>query len=228
MDKNISFTDKTGLHLEYSPQPASSYIPEWYKKMDSYTNKTGVPTDTGATGTIKKCMPVFDSINAGYIITTFVDIWVKYIPGQPSYYTWRDFEPVRFHRNAQVSTHFSNNKFDFPKLVNPWCIKTPQGYSTLFLPPMHRDNPISIFPAVVDTDKYTLNVEFPFMLTNLEFDGLIPAGTPIAQVIPFKRDNWKMNISEGDTKENINIGLSLRSKFYNVYKDKYRSKKQYK
>lgn len=228
MDKNIIFTDTTGLHLGYSPKPASSYMPDWYKMMNNYTNKTGTPTDNGGTGTIKKCMPVFDSITSGYIITTFVDIWVKHIPGQPSYYTWKDFEPIKFHPNAQANTHFSNYKFDFPKLVSPWGVKTPLGYSTLFLPPMHRDNPITIFPGVVDTDKYTLNVEFPFMLTDSTFDGLIPAGTPIAQVIPFKRDDWKMTVNENNTKENINIKSSLRSKFYHVYKDKYRTKKQYK
>ena len=94
---------------------------------------------------------------------------------------------------------------------------------------MHRDNPITIFPGVVDTDSYNLNVEFPFMLTNPEFDGLIPAGTPIAQVMPFKRDSWSMSLGgETELQESQKIKRAILSKYYHVYKDNYRTKKQYK
>jgi hypothetical protein len=33
-------------------------------------------------------------------------------------------------------------------------------------------------------------VQFPFFIKK-DFNGLIPAGTPILQAIPFKRDDWK-------------------------------------
>jgi hypothetical protein len=232
MHKDIIFTDTAdakGLHLDFAPRPASEFIPEWYKQMQNYTNITGVPDNNGAKGTIKKCMPVFDAISSGYIITTFVDIWVKHIPGQPSYYLWKSGTPIQFHPNSQVNTHFSKHSHDFPKLVNPWSIKTPKGYSTLFIPPMHRSNVISIFPGVVDTDRYSLNVEFPFLLTDPEFEGLIPAGTPVAQIIPFKREGWKMGIGGSkETIENEKIKNTVNSRFYNVYKTLYRTKKEYK
>jgi hypothetical protein len=59
--------------------------------------------------------------------------------------------------------------------------------------------------------------------------GLIPAGTPIAQVIPFKRENYKMEISN----EEADIGAiekatkRLKSVFVNGYKDKFWVKKEY-
>lgn len=229
MSEEIIFTNTLGFDTEYKPQPAINFIPEWYKQMDTYVNKTGVPDNLGGKGTIKKCMPVFDSLTTGYIIVTHVDIWVQHIPNQPSYYTWKDFNPIAFHGNAQASTYKPEHKFDFPKFINPWAIKTPKGYSSLFIPPMNRQNIISIFPGIVDTDKYTLNVEFPFLLTDPTFDGLIPAGTPIAQIIPFKRDKWKMKF--GTKKENENnkkIKIDLASHYYNVYKNKYRTSKEYK
>jgi len=229
--KAIKFTDARGFHKEYEPKPASAFVPDWYKEMESYMGGTKRPDEYGARGTIKKCMPVFDAITSGYIITTFVDIWVTQMPGSATIYTWSNFEPIKFHPNEQADKHpaAKDFKFNFPKFVNPWIIETPPGYSCLFMPPAHRDNPITIFPGVVDTDTYALNVEFPFMLTDPNFDGLIPAGTPIAQVMPFKRENWESSVgADQERAKAATIKNVLISKFYQVYKDKYWVKKHYK
>ena len=47
---------------------------------------------------------------------------------------------------------------------------------------------------MVDTDKYPIPVHFPFLLKK-NFEGLIKQGTPIIQVIPFKRESWKSSYS---------------------------------
>jgi hypothetical protein len=74
---DIVFTNTLNAPKEYYPQPASKIIPDWYKNMQSYVNGEKKPLqDSKVFSTIKKCMPVFDSISSGYIIPTPCDIWV--------------------------------------------------------------------------------------------------------------------------------------------------------
>ena len=38
------------------------------------------------------------------------------------------------------------------KFVNPWVVKTPPGYSALFVPPLNRiETPFTFFSGVVET-----------------------------------------------------------------------------
>ena len=54
---------------------------------------------------------------------------------------------------------------------------------------MHRESVFTIMDGIVDTDSYNALVNFPFFLNDWSYEGLIPAGTPMAQVIPFKRED---------------------------------------
>lgn len=44
-------------------------------------------------------------------------------------------------------------------------------------------------PAIVDTDINVQSFDLPMWIKQ-GYEGIIPKGTPLAQVIPFKRDNW--------------------------------------
>ena len=58
---------------------------------------------------------------------------------------------------------------------------------------MHQESsPIKVFEGIVDTDQQHI-MNFPFVYKDPEFEGIIPAGTPIVQVIPFKREKWTMD-----------------------------------
>ena len=59
---------------------------------------------------------------------------------------------------------------------------------------MHRESLFTILEGIVDTDKYWNPVFFPFVMKDKTWEGRIPKGTPMCQVIPFKRDEWKMNL----------------------------------
>ena len=227
-----------GIPKQHYPQPADSFVPEWYKKMESYPNNKKKPDGKGGTsGTIKRCMPVFDAITAGYILVTPADIWVTQKPSQSNplesqpYYEWANFGLVEFHPIEQAPTYPNNTGHteSYPKFINPWAVKTPKGYSTLFTQPMHRESIFTILDGIVDTDNYFANVNFPFVLNNVRFEGLIPAGTPMAQVIPFKREKWEMKLGkEKQVKEQFLLALNLRSKIFDGYKTLFREKKEYK
>jgi hypothetical protein len=224
--KNIKFYTDLDIEKDYYPQPASKLLPEWYKELNSYMNGRKEPVGNGQTnGTIKKCVPVFDAITAGYIITTPADIFVTQKEGEP-YYEWSNYGLITFHDPNQAPTHPNRNEHNlFPKFMNPWCIETPPGYSVLIVQPLHRESKFTILPGVVDTDTYVDKINFPFVLNDKTFEGLIPAGTPIAQIIPIKRENWKMEFSKIN---HIAVARKLHSKMFDGYRNLFWQKKDYK
>lgn len=236
---------------EIYPIPAKQNIPNWYKKIEKFKNQN--PLDT----TIKACVPVLDSITAGYLLPLPQDMmcqinfWnesLKKIVNFIHFGTPNDFlreasergynlqDQAQEHHSNQVGgekSFYSQKNFggSIPKIVNPFKIKTPPGYSCLFIPPMHRENDeFKILPAIVDTDSFNDKINFPFVF-NLGKKGslnkLYKIGTPYVQVIPFKRESWKMNVKE----EEINQAkiTSLHSmRLIDIYKRKYWYKKSWK
>jgi hypothetical protein len=260
MEQIIKFTDTFGIEDLYPPEPASKNIPEWYKDMGSYLSGEKVPDGKGlGNGTIKRCMPVFDSIISGYIIKSPVDIYVsqtpaeyndgkhfdetgetiplskqkikeKKLPETVPYFQWSNFDLIQFHPIEQAPTHPNRNghQVSYPKWINPWSIKTPPGYSTMFVQPWHRESIFTILPGIVDTDTYTPPVNFPFVLNDVSWSGLIPAGTPIAQVIPFKREVWEMQMGDQkDLLDQYKATTKIKTKFFDSYKSQFRALKEY-
>lgn len=258
MNKIIFTDTLNVLPKELYPVPSSKTIPEWYKDMDSYRGGIKKPNSKSrTTATIKRCMPIFDAMTSGYTIVTHTDMYVsqeeiiyydqeifnktgenvllseektseldKTAPG----YKTLLFDAVEFHSIEQAPNHPNRNghNLTYPKWVNPWAIKTPKGYSCLFLPPMHRENVFQILPGIVDTDGYTAPVNFPFTLNDSGYEGLIPVGTPIAQVIPFKRDSWEMSIGDPeDLKEQKRVLVLNSNRFFDGYKKVFRQEKDY-
>jgi hypothetical protein len=233
--KIIKFTDTIGVPEEYRPVPASKIIPNWYKNLESYLGGDKRPDgNAGTTATAKRCMPIFDAITGGYIISTHTDLFISQVLDENGktapHYEWANFGALDFHTKKQLPDHpdGAGHEFSYPKWNNAWAIETPPGYSTLFISPLHRETPIIILPGVVDTDTYNVTVNFPFVLRDPKMDGLIPAGTPIVQVIPFKREEWQMELG---TKEDLiaqeNARNKLRSVFFDSYKRQFRQPKEY-
>lgn len=230
MNKEITFTNMLGLDF-FPPQPAIKQVPDWYKNISEYWAEEGKKIlEPGVTpATIKKCIPVFDAMTAGYILFTQVEVQVRQQDGIP-FYNWAAQDAISFHPIEQADLHPKANGFSFPKWVNPYAIKTPPGYSVLFVPPMHNPNNIfTILPGFVDTDTYKAPVNFPFVLDDPKWEGIIPAGTPMAQVIPIKRESWKHKIgSSKEIKEASLISSKLSTLFFNSYKRQFWSRKEYK
>jgi hypothetical protein len=211
------------------------FVPDWYKKLESYLSGEKKPTGEGkTTATVKRCMPVFDAIVGGYIIVSATDVFVSQKETEDGtkqpWFEWSNQELIQFHPIEQMPEHPKRNGHTaYPKWINPWAIKTPKGYSVLFTQPMHRESPFTILPGIVDTDTYTAPVNFPFVLNDINFEGLIPAGTPIAQVIPIKRDSWEMSLGGiEEFKEQQQVTAHLQSKFFDRYKSMFRQPKEYK
>jgi hypothetical protein len=222
-NKKIIFTN-TDKYSFFPPELASKSIPDWYKETEPYHEDFPRPN-----GTIKKCIPIFDMITSGYILYTQVDVAVsKGLDGNP-FYSWPSREPLSFHPLIQAPLHPASNKAPYAKWNNYFGIKTPPGYSSLFIQPSHRESVFTIFPGIVDTDIYHAPVQFPFVLNDIKWEGLIPAGTPIAQVIPIKRNSWSHELGSDKEKKEISINFDkIKILFHNNYKNFFWQRKEYK
>ena len=233
----VEFVDTTNsVPEEYWPKPAKFVLPDWYKFTPSYT---GAKKDVlrgggrGTNATIKRCVPVFDALNSGYIIFSSADVDVAIIDEQVVY-TWPSDEPmINSHPVEQFRKHPTiggEDAISAPKWFNPWSIRTPRGYSTLFVTPFHRESLFYSLEGVVDTDRYTNPVQFPFKISDPTWTGVIPAGTPIVQAIPFKRENYSHTVkSRSELKEDYTHKdyKKLTAKFFNSYRDSFWVKKEY-
>ena len=234
--KKIIFTPTVDLveTLGFNPVPAKKEVASWYKKMQSYVGgeKKISPTNHKQLGTIKKCMPVFDAMTSGYIIKTYTDISIQKNEKGP-HIAWSLGDAIHWHGYDQLENYpskFLTEGEGVPKFMNPWGIKTPRGYSVLICNPMHNKSSVfSILEGIVDTDKYIAPVNFPFIIIDKDFEGIIPAGTPIAQIIPFKRDKWIYSISKKtkDKKNIFEVVFKLQTLFYDSYKTNFRDKKYF-
>ena len=99
----------------------------------------------------------------------------------------------------------------------------------MFVQPMHSVSVFRILPGIVDTDDSYSPVNFPMVINDPDFEGLIPKGTPIAQVIPFKRESWTMQFGgDKERKEQEENTAHLNTKFFDRYKTMFRKNKEYK
>ena len=230
----IIFTDITNPEgVLAKPKPASEYIPQWYKDAKGYTDPEGKKAprvDNEPYATIKRCMPLWDMMTAGYIIETPYDIYVRQTPTGP-YWQWGANEAIAFQSMEQTQNHPNFRDINYAvRIVHPWSIKTPKGWSILIMQPTHREpTPISILPGIVDTDDYSIPFNMFIKLVDPNFEGMIEAGTPFAQIIPFKREAWVSKL--GSEKEKTKFATDMR-KFQTVFFDRYKKfwwqRKEYK
>jgi hypothetical protein len=203
------------------PVQARNAIPEWFKK---------IPRSIENVGTSKICMPFFDTFTSGYIQKLWCD--------------------VEFSKNGTFAEFDSNHSpitigIEDPKHVpifdgyvsvelqwnTYWEPVTPKGYSTLYTHPLNQYNlPFMTFSGIMDTDRFNLTGPLRFILKK-GFEGIIKKGTPLYQMIPFKRDDWSDPKYEYDYETLLNQNSQLDKykikKVPNAYKDLFWQKKKY-
>lgn len=203
---------------------------DWFKQQVAQKKKTNFAT----------CPGMFDFAQAGFIVSAHVDIHIKannagvvvFLEGMPL------LEP---HENAVLSP----TRFDFSivdglapvadglskvaqKVPMPWAIFTEPGWSANVLPAtMHCDylDKIFVYPGTVDYDKFhTCN----FIFTPIkECEFVIPAGTPLLQVIPFRREEVTMEFGRATQKDYDRHVFGTVSKVRGYYRKMFHSKKVY-
>ena len=220
---------------ELQPEPAKLNIPDWYKKVPNPPNER----------TIKMCKPFLDSLTAGYILKNPIDQRVHFNTPDPNgkNNTWVEVHPnleifgevfrQSMNFNSGEETHDikqvggmtcpyakKNKAFNIYKILNPWTVNVPAGYSILYMPPINRpDDRFEIISGIVD-GGYSLPANFPCVFKK-EGSWILEKGTPIASVFPFKREAWKMKMEQYDEKDFLKKAFNYASKLRKWYAEKY-------
>jgi hypothetical protein len=158
--------------------------------------------DGVSNATYRKCVPMLDALTTGYLIDLFGDVLVRR-DGDHVSLTWRTMKDI-IDLHVPFQLHGTNSQFVSPppgysntvfKYLNTWIPRTPPGYSCLITEPFgYRDTPFKAIPAVIDTDKSSIDLSFPMWL-KAGFEGVVEKGTPMVQIFPFKREDWKAEYS---------------------------------
>ena len=202
-----------------SPVPALKAAPDYYKKIKPQIGDH--PNDS----TVKRCVPFMDAMSAGFIIPLWTDVFIRASGGNITLDFPRGWTPkyqLGSHSPDQIPNHpLSGGKYGGTTLkwMNPWVIETEPGVSCLFTGPLnHLDPRFKVFDGVVDTDTYYTQVHFPFLWTGGDGDFFIPRGTPLVQVIPFRREETIMSVDVIDEEKEKTSMMKLLSKMKDRYK----------
>lgn len=173
------------------PYPAKKLMPDWYKKLESFTAKPSELKFRGST--LKRCPPFLDAMSVGWIIPLAAD--VKFIvQDDGAGVQWNTeffFKMVDSHSIEQIKTHPNVPKVPL-KILNHWIVETPPGWSCLFVPPLNRpDKHLDLMAGLVETDKYFEYINFPGFMKIPEGNIQLDAGYPLMQCIPFRRNIGK-------------------------------------
>ncbi len=170
------------------PVPAKQVLPEWFRKLPAIDKSHVTTADNGLT--VKRCMPFLDAMMTGWIIPLAATVRLEVKDGGRTVNAGWEFDKV------MVSNHNPHQVAGSPtdprppcKFHNYWTIATPPGWSCLFVQPLNRHQPVfQLFSGVVDTDTYQSLIHFPFVATAADGVYTLEKGTPLVQVIPFRRE----------------------------------------
>lgn len=202
------------------PVPISKSMPQWYKEADRFAKMPNgeywVGPDKGKIPTWKACPAILDILTTGYSLVTPCDIEfflddagqidVKIEdPMYKDFATRRTPMPQFRHPEGYYNYHFA--------WMPDWAVKVPDGYSVLYVSPFNRyDLPIMTVSGIIDNDKVNLPGSFPFFVQQ-GWTGVLPAGTPYAQLLPFLREDWKSEITIPTASQMMNHNIENSKKY---------------
>jgi hypothetical protein len=231
--KFYHFVPDLGATSENVPNPvlAKNVIPEWYKNSElTFVNPKDI--NKKKHNGLKTCVPFLDALITGFLLTTWTDIYVKILDDGKVDIDWGSDatnppiseRPKELGRSIpRPAGHLPNHLAWAPK----WGFKSPKGWSSLITHPLNRnDLPFTTTSGIMDTDTYYASGNIPFYLKE-GFEGLIPKGTPFAQIIPIKRASW-MGVYDPSLVDSIHEqGTKARSVDRGWYRDRHWIKKNF-
>ena len=85
----FKYIDEFSFNVHERPKPAKDFVPDWFKNLSPYfktpENPQGelIVENFHSNASAKKCMPMLDSMTAGYIVPLWTDVQVRQVNGFP-------------------------------------------------------------------------------------------------------------------------------------------------
>ena len=211
------------------PKPAKNYIPDWYKNVklgkDKYIDSFG---SLEFDGKMKKCVPFLDALTHGYIQESWTDIYVKNNNGTVEFAYAKGPEIIGVRDKISISV--SNNFYPIEFIWRiQWMPKLPKGWSVILTSPYNRlDLPFRSLTGIIDSDHFYHgdSGNYPFYIQN-GFEGIIPVGTPMYQIVPIKRENWRSSAMRFDEEDASKRVIDIKKYFVDGYRKAFWQKKSF-
>ena len=163
-----------------------------------------MPTQEQSSPTVKNCIPFLEAMTFGYVVPVPADMTFTMEVGnlRVDIPNW-DAPLVDVHSGTQIpGAPYAATPI--VKFQTPWLIRTPSGYSTLFVAPFNRmDIPFIPLAGLVETDTYYRQIAFPSLCTMSPGQKITLArGTPLVQIIPVPRETWTSQVGASDVSAN--------------------------
>lgn len=184
----IHFACSIGGYYTSSPVSLSrTFRPEWFKKQAEDKSVKFV-----------RCPGMFDIMQQGYIIYAHADIHIKATAHSvhvkmPMVNGNGQLMPAEMDMEiVKGIAPYEGVKPMIWKIPMPWGIHMPEGYSAHVMPAFmhapHLYQHLFVFPGTVDYSEFnTCN----FIFTAIRpCDIVIPQGTPLVHILPFKREDF--------------------------------------
>lgn len=199
--------------------------PAWVDEQRNYAN----PRDK-----FLNCPGMVDYMHAGYLIPAWCDIKIKANAAGVATMTRENPLPEEY---GPMNPALINDAVEFcppvkpnvTKVNMPWAIFMKSGYSAQVVPafyhsPFLRD--LHIFPGIVDYDVFS-TINFIFSAKR-ECEIEIFAGTPLLQVIPFKREDYEAQCRRATQSESDKAHHGFPTRARAAYRRFFHQKKSYK
>ena len=212
------------------PFPASRAVPQWLKDMPT-DRPLNVQLPEGPrtvdVPSVKQCPPFIDVMTCGYMIPLAGDVEFEMDAAGALNFSSQG-KIIDTQHPLQTKGSPLQGKI-IVKFLNPWVVKTPPGYSCLFLHPANQfQYPFLALGGLVETDTYYRPVHFPTICLMERGTKLsLKRGTPIAQVIPIRREDWESRSAPWDDAARQQIEQEMAANRFNFYKDRFWKKKSY-
>lgn len=209
------------------PCPASAALPEWFVSMPTGAGTPTFRSDGSMRKSFKSCMPFADALKFGYVQKSWADLFVDstgdrlqfaYAAG-PTLLSSRD-QPLPksdiFHTD-DVAFHM------------PWIPKLPKQYSILITHPFNRlDLPFHVTSGVIDADEFFHSPMGAVPISfHRNFRGTIRHGTPLFQMVPFRRDKWTSKTLPFDLSAQRKRSYVISRQFIGAYRDNFWKPKRF-
>lgn len=214
-----------------APQPSSSALPHYFRNMEAPSRSKPTFNENGYVSNARACVPFSDALGAGWIQETWCDIHISVNGGEVRYNSSNSQSPIIGHRDMSQAMAAAWPDYLPVEFIwmSQWQPQSPEGFSLLITQPLNRlELPFTTASGIMDSDTFTVegSGKIPFYLRK-GFTGLIPAGTPMYQIIPIKREDWRRELREHDDPRRPRTNSRIRRYFTGGYRREFWQRKQY-
>src|SRR6266700_6526706 len=215
------------------PYPARTALPDWLRAMPAKAHSDVHGRDIR---TVKQCPPFVDAMAYGFMILLPCDVSVDH--GSFTW-NWGIAKPATSgHPRAPLSFHVAAQFPDAPfardgqaaiKFNSFWTIELEPGWSLFATHPVNRDDlPFRLISGLVDADRFhDGGINFPALWIKPEFSGVLPKGTPVAQVFAVPREAPVLAFESFDEAHKAAYAKTVAEVLAtpNVYRKRFRAKR---